>query len=79
MTLHKLRKALMQGRFFYVGRLSLFAFWRINGSAPRHSILNLMTPILTSNSSNCKHEKQNATVLRKDLINFTLWGKPNWG
>jgi hypothetical protein len=36
MTLHKLRKALMQGRFFYVGRLSHFALWRINGSAPRH-------------------------------------------
>ena len=35
MTLHKLRKALMQGRFFYVGRLSHFALWRINGSAPR--------------------------------------------
>lgn len=31
MTLHKLRKALMQGHFFYVGRLSLFALWRIDG------------------------------------------------
>lgn len=45
MTLHKLRKALMQGRFFYVGRLSHFALWRINGSAPRqiaysHSIVD---------------------------------------
>ncbi len=38
MTLHKLRKALMQGRFFYVGRLSHFALWRINGSAPRHIV-----------------------------------------
>jgi len=41
MTLHKLRKALMQGRFFYVGRLSHFALWRINGSAPRQLSENL--------------------------------------
>ncbi len=47
-TLHKLRKALMQGRFFYVVRLSRFTFWRINGSAPRHSILDLVTIIITS-------------------------------
>ena len=34
MTLHKLRKALMQGRFVYVGGLAIFALIRINGSAP---------------------------------------------
>ena len=54
MTLHKLRKALMQGRFFYVGRLSHFALWRINGSAPRHSILDLVTPIINARPKNYK-------------------------
>jgi hypothetical protein len=59
MTLHKLRKALMQGRFFYVGRLSHFAFWRINGSAPRHSILDLVILIIATNPSICKGARQN--------------------
>ncbi len=61
MTLHKLRKALMQGRFFYVGRLSHFALWRINGSAPRHSILDLVTLIIATNSTNRKGARQNTT------------------
>jgi hypothetical protein len=54
-------KALMQGLFVYVGGLAILPLFRINGSAPRHSILDLVKLIIATSRSNRKSKKQNTT------------------